>query len=349
MSLDFSKTPDILKLGLTDPVAGWQKYFAEGVSFKDTALVLTGPLILLHALLVGAFGDLPGMGFLSAFFSTLLSLVIGVFVGAGVFSFLAGVFEGQGNFDKAFSAVSLAWVPALLGGMVAAIIPYLGFLVAIAAAVLSLVYLYRLLPVALGVPDGKRVWHFILGLLTVFVINFIVAAVLGLGRPSGGGYEAGDASQAYEGSYQEAPRQSGMAGAMQRQGEIMETAGTHRYDPPSNGRVNKAQVAAYVEVQRKARKAQERFREKMQKMEQDTANAENQGLAGLTALGATISGAVSAGNAEMEIVVTGGGNWAEHNWVKGQLQAALIHGGEGQDPIPQNYALFEPYLEELGE
>lgn len=349
MSLDFSKTPDIIKLGLTDPAAAWEKYFAEGVPFKETALVLTGPLILLNALVVGVFGGLPGMGFLSIFFSTLIGGAIGAIVGAGVFSFLAGVFGGQGNFDKAFAALSLAWIPALLGSMAAALVPFVGFLVAIAALVLSLVYLYRLLPLALAVPDGKRVLHLILGLLAVVVINAIIGTVLGLGRPATDGYVANESSQDYTGSYQDAPRQSGMAGAMQRQGELMEKAGTHRYDPPTDGLLSKAQVAAYVEVQRKARKAQERFREKMQKMEQETANAENQGLAGLSALGATISGAVSAGNAEMEIVVTGGGNWAEHNWVKGQLQTAMIHGGEGQDPIPQNYKLIEPYLEELGQ
>lgn len=340
MSLDFSKTADIIKLGLTDPVAGWEKYFAGGVPFKETALVLTGPLILLNALVVGVFGGLPGLSFIGVFFSTLVGAVIAVFVGAGVFSFLAGVFGGQGSFDKSFSALSLASVPGLLGGTVAVLVPFVGFLVAIAAGVLSLVYLYRLLPPALAVPDGKRVLHFILGLLAVIFINAIVGSVLGLG-PS-----AGQPAQTYEGTYQEAPRQSGMAGAMQRQGEIMETAGTHRYDPPADGRVSKAQVAAYAEVQRKARKAQERFRKKI---EQDTATSENQGLAGLSALGATLSGAVSAGNAEMEIVVTGGGNWAEHNWVKGQLQAAMIHGGEGKDPIPHNYELFEPYLEELGQ
>ncbi len=349
MSLDFSKTPDIIKLGITDPTTGWEKYFAEGVPFKDTALVLTGPLILLNALLVAAFGGLvPGMSFMGAFFSTLVGAVIGVFVGAGVFSVLAGVLGGTSNFDKAFSALSLAWVPALLGSIVAAIVPFVGFLVAIAAFVLSLVYLYRLLPLALAVPDGKRVWHFILGLVIVIVINAIIGSVLGLNRPSGDALSAGGSGAAFEGG-EEAPRQSGMLGAMQRHGEIMEKAGTHRYDPPANGRVSKAQVEAYMAVQRKARKAQERFRQKMEDMEKQSADGENPGLAGLSSLGATISGAVTAGNAEMEIVVTGGGNWAEHNWVKGQLQTAMIHGGEGADPIPQNYKLFEPYLEELGQ
>ena len=38
---------------------------------------------------------------------------------------------------------------------------------------------------------------------------------------------------------------------------------------------------------------------------------------------------------------------AEYNWVKGQLQAAILHGGEGNAAIVHNYKLFEPYIEEL--
>lgn len=350
MSLDFSKTPDIVKLGITDPLAGWDKYFAEGVPFKETALVLTGPLILLNALFLGAFGGyVPGAGFFATFFTVLLSGLIGACIGSWVFSFLAGVFDGQSSFDNAFAALSLAYVPAMLGGIVGAIVPFVGFLVTLAAAVLSLVYLYRLLPKALGVPDGKRVLHFILGLVVIVVINMVISAIFGLGQPSSESFAPGASQGGYQGSYQEAPRQSGMVGAMQRQGEIMEVAGTHTYEPPSDGRISKRQIEAYVEVQRKAREAQARFREKMEQVEKDTANSENQGLAGLSALGATISGAMSAGNAEMEIVVTGGGNWAEHNWIKGQLQTAMIHGGKGEAPIPQNYALYQPYLEELGQ
>ena len=38
---------------------------------------------------------------------------------------------------------------------------------------------------------------------------------------------------------------------------------------------------------------------------------------------------------------------AEYNWIKGQLQAVILHGCEGNAAIVHNDKLPEPYLEEL--
>ena len=38
---------------------------------------------------------------------------------------------------------------------------------------------------------------------------------------------------------------------------------------------------------------------------------------------------------------------AEYNWIKGQLQAVILHGSEGTAAIVHNDKLSEPYLEEL--
>ncbi len=350
MSLDLSKTLDLIKLGLTDPTAAWEKHFTEDIAWQETAQLLTGPIIAANAILIATFsslfggfgGLLYGAGFWGILFSSLIGAVVGVFVSAGVFSFLAGKFGGQGNFSRAFAAVSLAWVPAFLGSIVAVIIPFVGGLVALAGFVLSLVYLYRLMPQALAVPDARRVLHFVLSLVAILIINMVLSSVLGLGMMSGKRtFSGGDPSI---GSTDEGTtRGSGMIGAMQRQGELMEAAGKHQYEPPTNGKVSKGQLASYVDVQRKANKVQQRFQEKLESMDAD----QKPSLASLSRLGTSLSGAVGAQNAEMELVITGGGNWAEHNWVKGQLQAAMLHGGEGNAAIVHNYKLFEPYMEEL--
>jgi len=353
MSFDAGKTLDLVKTGLTDPKGAWQKYFSEPTSWQETVQLLTGPIIVVSALLTAIFssifggfgGSLQGSGFWSGLFTGLIMPTLGVIVSAGVFSFLGGTFGGQQNFSKALAAVSLAWIPAFLGGIVAAIIPFLGALVALAGLVLSLVYLYKLIPLALGVPDTKRVLHFILGLVIIIVINLILGSVFGLGRSAEQAvYNAGSTSGQAAGE----TRGSGMFGEMQRYGEVVENAGEHRFDPPSNGKVSKAQVAAYIDVQRKAKKAQERFEKQVKDLESDMNKDEKPSLASLSKIGASITGALGAQNAEMELVVTGGGNWAEHNWVKGQLQAALLHGGEGNATIEHNYKLFKPHLEELG-
>jgi hypothetical protein len=351
MSLDLSKTLDLIKLGLTDPTAAWEKHFTGDISWQETAQLLTGPIIAANAILIATFsslfggfgGFLHGAGFWGILFSSLIGAVVGVFVSAGVFSFLAGKFDGQSNFSKAFAAVSLAWVPAFLGSIVAAIIPIIGGLVALAGFVLSLVYLYRLMPQALTVPATRRVLHFVLSLVAILIINMLISSVLGLGRMSDQRtFSGGDP---FSGSTDEnTTRGSGMIGAMQRQGELMEAAGKHQYEPPSNGKVSRDQIASYVDVQRKANKVQQRFQEKL---ENNMGAGQKQDLASLSRLGTSLSGAVGAQNAEMELVITGGGNWAEHNWVKAQIQTAVLHGGEGNAAIVHNYKLFQPYMEEL--
>ena len=60
-----------------------------------------------------------------------------------------------------------------------------------------------------------------------------------------------------------------------------------------------------------------------------------------------ITNAMSVNNAEMEVVKTGGGNWAEHQWVKEQLRIAKIQMGDGSDAIEHNYELYMKYKEEL--
>jgi hypothetical protein len=56
---------------------------------------------------------------------------------------------------------------------------------------------------------------------------------------------------------------------------------------------------------------------------------------------------MSANNAEMEVVKTGGGNWAEHEWVKSQLRAARIQQGEGSAALEHNFKLYKAFEDEL--
>ncbi len=51
-------------------------------------------------------------------------------------------------------------------------------------------------------------------------------------------------------------------------------------------------------------------------------------------------------NAEMEVVKTGGGNWAEHRWVKDQLRVAIVQ-QDGTEAIEHNFRLYQKYSQEL--
>jgi len=189
MKFDFAKTLVLIKGGLLDHENTWKTYLEDCPGWQQTALVLTGPLFVFNVLLSLIFSRMTGgyamYGYQGSWFT---ALIIGLVMGAVgftiavlVFNFLAGVFKGTPDFSRAFAAVSLAVIPAWVAGPLAGLIPYLGFLIAIAGGILSLVFLYRIIPLALNVAEEKRVIHFVVSLVVVFIFNIIVGYVLGFG------------------------------------------------------------------------------------------------------------------------------------------------------------------------
>ena len=356
MQFDITKTLALIKGGLVDHENTWKTYLEDCPDWRQTALVLTGPLFILNVLLSLIFSRMTGgyaiYGYQGGWFSALItSLVMGALgfaIVVLVFNFLAGVFKGKTDFSRAFAAVSLAVIPAWVAGAVAGLIPYLGFLIALAGGILSLVFLYRIMPLALGVPDDKRVIHFVVSLVAVFVINMVIGLTLGLGNPgnkySNSGYSARDNSGSRTAS-------TGVVGEAVRQAELMEAAGADRYEPPTDGELNEDQVEEFVSVMRKTRAVHAEYAAKMEKLSEEMKAKEAAGeTPSLSDLGKMYSGAgglMTVNNAEMEVVKSGGGNWAEHEWVKQQLRVARLQQGEGSDAIAHNYDLYIEYKEEL--
>jgi len=155
--------------------------------------VLTGPLIVLNVVLSVVFarltGGYAGYGLQGSLGSTLLfGLVmaeVGLFVAVAVINFLAGVFKGSADFSRAFAAVSLAGIPAWLAGIVGALVPGFGFLISLAGGIVTLVFLYQILPLALAIPAGKRVAHFVTSLVAIIVVNAVIAMAVGAGALRG--------------------------------------------------------------------------------------------------------------------------------------------------------------------
>lgn len=354
MAFDIKKTLDLIKGGLLDPRNTWTRYLGENPPWQDTAIQLTGPLLIANVLLTLIFSRMVGgyvyfgygQNFLAALVSGLVFAAIGFAVVVAVFAFLAGVFKGKANFSRAFAAVSLAAIPSWVAGIVGSIIPWVGWLIALAGAILSLVYLYRIIPLALDVPEDKRVVHFIASLVCVFIINLILAAVLGTGA-MGRGFDARDYSRGADG----APVfGSGMLGEMERQGRLIEAAQSDSYDPPSNGKLSEAQVKAFADVQRKTRELQAEYAAEMEKLGEALEAKEKAGTLTPGDLARAYGGvgtAMGATNAEMEIVKTAGDNWAEHQWVRDQLRIARIQRGEGSEALQHNYKLYQEYREEI--
>ena len=126
----------------------------------------------------------------------MIMATVGIVIAAFVFSFLAGTFNGKRNFDRGFAAISLAAIPAWVAGPIGALVPYIGFFVALAGGIMSLVFMYRIMPLALQVPGEKRVVHFISSLVLILILNFVVGSFMGVGGMGselrGGTFSKGD-------------------------------------------------------------------------------------------------------------------------------------------------------------
>jgi hypothetical protein len=185
MKIDLNKTFSLTRGGLLDRENTWRAYFENTPDWKDTAIALTAPLLLASVLLSMVFSRMSGgfvsyglgQGFLAALLIGLFMAIVGVVLFAFVINLLAGVFDGKSDFSRAFAAVTFAMIPAWLAAIVGALIPGIGFVVAMAGGITGLVFLYQILPLALAIPEQKRVVHFVssivLGIALQMVIGFL--------------------------------------------------------------------------------------------------------------------------------------------------------------------------------
>ncbi len=356
MEFDLKKTLDLVKGGLTDPEANWKAWLADNPPWQRTLGLLTGPLLVANVVVVVVLARLfggyaaygVGGGFVVMLLRGLVMAAIGFLVAVFAFNLLAGVFKGKPDFSRAFAAVSLAAIPAWVAGMIGAAIPWLGFLVSLAGGIWSLVLLYRIMPLALDVPEDKRILHYVLSLVAAFFANLVIGSVVGLGsggvniadrvavkRPSGAAYST-DVSSG-----------TGLFGNAQRQAALMEAAAADRYDPPGDGEVSEDQVEYLLSVTDKARAAAEERTQRIQELSQEMEDKDSASPADLLKVYQGMGTAVSLNNVEMEVVKTGGGNWAEYRWVKEQLRVARLQRGEGSEALAHNFRLYEKYREQL--
>ncbi|MGB7450877.1 MAG: Yip1 family protein [Lysobacterales bacterium] len=358
MQFDLTKTLALIKGGLLDHENTWKTYLEDCPGWQQTALVLTAPLFILNVLLSLIFSRLTGgyaiYGYQGSWFTALImSLVMGAIGFALVvflFNFLAGVFKGTPNFSRAFAAVSLAVIPAWVAGALAGLIPYLGVLIALAGGIMSLVFLYRIMPLALDVPEDKRVIHYVVSLVAVIICNMLIGLTIGVST-QGVGTQNRSSGYSVDEKTGDRTASSGMMGEIARQAELMDAASADEYAPPSDGKLDEDQVEEYVSVLRKTRAVHAEYEAKMEKLAAEMQAKEDAGespsIADMGKVYSGVGGFMGANNAEMEVVKSGGGNWSEHEWVKQQLRTAHIQQGEGSDANAHNYKLYKKYEEEL--
>ena len=181
---DINKTIKIIQGGLFNSKNTWQSYLEEKHDWKETATLLTGPMILvsviLSSLLFWLFSNHYIFASQGGFGITVLKLIgaiIGISVGAFLFSFIAGLFKGKHDFNKGLAALSLAAIPGYIGSIIGSV-PIIGWLISLGLGILSLVFLYKIIPSYLEVPEEKRVVHFVTSLVATVVIAFLINMIL---------------------------------------------------------------------------------------------------------------------------------------------------------------------------
>ncbi len=322
---------------IADPHATAAAFRGSEPGWQHTLMVLTLPVYVGAAvagfLLSLIFGTSFMFGAMASsplwFLVSLAWSVAYVFVAALIFDVFAGVFEGRRDFDGAFAALSLAMVPAVVGGVLSPV-PWIGWLIGLAAGIYSLVLLYHFIPVFMTVPEAKRVAHFVVSLIVAIVVNMVVAGLLGA--------MFGPDLEDYLGESTVPESSGGLFGDFERQASVAEQASQDTYQPPSDGRLSEAQVRAFARTLERTAELRERLGRQMENLDEEAPS-----------IGDIFSGVKDAtrmATAEMEVVKTAGGNWAEHQWVRNQLETARIQ-KDGSPAIEHNYELFLEYQDRI--
>jgi hypothetical protein len=344
--MDLQKTLDLLRGGLLTRRETWERWLAENPTIQQSAMLLAGPLIVGYAVLVPLFSRLMDTGLPSMLrpslpvdiLQHLLQGALGFAVITVVTAFLAGRMGGRCDYPRAFAAVSIVSVPGVVGAIVGALLPWLGGLLAFVAAIVSLVFLYQIQPLANEVPEDSRAKHFGVSLLGIFVINIVLAMLLFGGQSPRG---LGDWEQGRNGGV------SGPMNDFERQARLFEAAEADRFQPPGDGKVSEQQVERVIAVLERSGALVKERTEELEAAGKALSEKESVSLSDLGALFGSVGRTVSAMNTEMEVVKTGGGNWAEHQWVKEQLRVARIQ-QSGTAAIEHNYQLYQRFSEQLG-
>ena len=349
--IDLKRTLSLISGGIFSPEQTWRDYLPEAENWQKTALLLTGPLIILAAVAAYVFGFLGSdVSFFGRFRPTIVSTIMTIITSAitaaivaFVFSALAGAFGGKKSFALGLAATTFAFIPGYVGQAVTWL-PWIGFLLALGLFVYALVLLWKVIPIYLEVPDGRRVGHYILSLVATIAVMVVFSMTIGrllypsMDGPSFDGMPERPTSSS--------PAGAGMYGELARQGEIMQAAEEDRYDPPSDGRLSEDQVREFIRVMQRTEELQQ---DKTARLQELAEKAESDGDVSFSDLGSMMSGVTEfAGlqTSEIEVVKSAGGNWAEHQWVRESLRTAWIQ-KDINDTVSHNFALYQKYEEEL--
>ncbi|TPG04277.1 YIP1 family protein [Rhodanobacter glycinis] len=188
--MDSGKVIERVKAILTTPKTEWPVAAAEpatvsGLYAGYIAIIAALPIIagfikgsLIGASIFGITVRTPiGMGIVGMVLHYALTLAL-VYVMALIINALAPTFGGQKDMLQALKTVAYAWTASWIAG-IAVIVPWLGWLIAIAGAVYAIYLLYLGLPHTMKCPPEKAGGYTAVSIIIAIVLSWIVALIVG--------------------------------------------------------------------------------------------------------------------------------------------------------------------------
>lgn len=350
---DPTRTISLVKGAVLDSEATWQAYLPEAGDWKKTAILLTGPLIVVAAVLgylvaLVFAGDSLFVRVRPTLAMTLMNIIVG-FVAIGIISWilstLSSAFGGKSSFALGFAAATLAFVPGY-AGQVITWLPWIGGILALGLAIYSLVLLWRIIPLYLEVPDNKRVLHYVLSLVAGIVVMAIVGNVLARFMPGPDLNSFADKYSDSLGSDRSSSGAGGIVGAAMRQAELLEAAESDTYSPPANGELTEKQVLEYIRVMQRSAELQSIKEERIKEIAENAEKNDKVSFSDISDMMGGVTSLAGPAGGEMEVVKSADGNWAEHVWVRDSLRTAFVQ-RDISDAVAHNYALYKKYEQEL--
>ena len=261
---------------------------------------------------------------------------------------------GAATFDQGLAAISFAFLPGFIGSVLGTL-PWIGGLFALAGLIYGVVLMYRNFPVFLGVTEDNRPKHFIATIISGLVAGFVVFALLGAIGLGSASVFSGASSQDYiddavsehiERSVAETTGGGNSDGdflGIGRQSDYVEAATSDRFAPPADGRLSDAQVELFIRFMKSTKELREQTGKRLQEISEKADNDESPSLGDIFG---GLRDVMDIGTAEMQVVKSGGGNWAEHEWVKKTLFEASVH-KDLNDAIRHNWVLYTKHAEAL--
>lgn len=205
--MDFARVIARVKAILATPRTEWPLAAAEpatvnGLYTGYIAIVAALPVIasfikgsLIGTSLFGITVRTPvGTGIAAMVVSYLLALAVAYLV-AMIINALAPTFDGQKNMVQALKTVAYAWTASWIAG-IAVIVPWLGWLIALAGAIYAIYLLYLGLPHTMKCPVEKAAGYTVVSVIIAVVLSWIVGLVITgmVGGAALGGMQLGNSS-----------------------------------------------------------------------------------------------------------------------------------------------------------